>query len=142
MALRLRVRVELGNLGLECPRVGELVQNEGDGGGIVSRGDHVVRELPQLDEPVIDRCDRSRTIDHQDAVAGCVERRVEQRERREQLSLDPLALPEVMARHDQPPDGRVIEEVHERQLERNRRAVRLVAKADLHRGGLPDALRR
>ena len=63
-------------------------------------------------------------VDHEDAVVGGVERGAQQRERRPQLGLDRLAGGDVVAGHHEGAHRRVVEEVDDRQLDRDRRAVR------------------
>ena len=58
-------------------------------------------------------------VDDEDAVGGRVERRVQERERGAELGLDRDPLGDVVGRHHVAADGGVVEQVDDRELERD-----------------------
>ncbi len=102
VAVGLRLRVQLADLGQEGLGILDLGQHVVQGLVIVSGGEDRLGEIPHLDELPVEAADPPVPIDDQDPVGGGVEGRIEQRQRVVDLGLGPLPVGDVLdrARHD------------------------------------------
>jgi hypothetical protein len=97
-ALRLGVRVEVGDPAQEVLGVGDLPERVDDRAVVVPRRLDIVGNLPHVDEPAVVARYPSGAVHHQDAIGGGLERRAQQRHRPLQLGGGRQALGDVADR--------------------------------------------
>ena len=126
-ALHLRLGEELLDLGQECLGMGHVAQDEVERGRRVTGGEDVLGELPDLGEPAVEAGDLPRRVDHQDAVRRGVQGRGEERERLTEFEFGAHLRGGVVGGDHEALDGRVVQQVHDAQFERDDAAA-LVAQ--------------
>ena len=131
-----RLVVQAADLGDERGRVAELVEHERERVAVVGVAEDLGRQLPHLGEPAVGARDPARSVDHENAVGGRLERRREHRVGGAQVGLHGHPVADVVPGRDESLHGRVVEQVGEGQRERNARARRVPqAQVDGHRRG-------
>ena len=124
VALGVGLCVELLDLAEEGLGIGELVEDVRRAALVVARLEDTVGYAPHLGEPSVAAGDASVGVDHEDAVGGRVERRMQQGQRRAELGLGGDALGDVVGGDDVAADGRIVEQVDDRELQRDGRVAR------------------
>ena len=123
VAVRLGFVVELLHLGDERLGVAELFEHERERLAVVACAQDAVRDAPHLGEARVEAGDAAVAVDDEDPVGGRLERRGKHRVRGAEIRLDGDAVADVVSGHDEPDDGRVVEQVREGQRERDGRTV-------------------
>ena len=122
-ALALGALPDLLQPGHELVRVDQLVEGDGQGRHVVVSGHRVVWQTPDLHEAAVEVGDLPGRVRHEDAVGGGVQGCGQAGEGLAQVVLDRHLGAGVVRRDDEPLDGRVLQEVHQVQLEGHDAAV-------------------
>ena len=132
-ALRPVHLVDLFHLGDELGGTGQLVADVGGERRAIGALEDRLGDLPHLGEALVEADHPPVGPDHQDAVGGGVEGRLQQGERRPQLEIGRPPLGDVVAGDDVPADRRVVHQVHEGELEGEGLLVPVADEGDGHR---------
>ena len=93
---RLGALVQLADLAHEQLRVHQLVEDERQGDGVVEGVEDLRRDLPQVDEALVEARDAPGVVDDEDPVGGGVEGRRQQGQGAVELVVGPLAVGDVL----------------------------------------------
>ncbi len=118
--------------------LGQLIEGEAEGFGLSLFGEELLGDVPDLGEAAVESGDLSRRVDHQDAVGRRFEGGGQEREGFAQPLLGGDLGGGVEGRDHVTLDGRIVQQVHDAEFERDGRAA--VVAQQLDPGG--DGMRR
>ncbi len=117
VALSFEIGIDLLHLGHVFVRRCQLVADVGSYFPSIVPGEGRLRHSPHLNQPMVEADDLTFGIDHQNSVGSGVKRRGQQRQRLAYFKISPFTIGDIVTGHHIPADGRVTDEIDERQLE-------------------------
>jgi hypothetical protein len=112
-------------------RIGQLTTDKLSDLAAAASGQQGFGDHPHLDEPLVEAHDLALRAHHHDSVGRGVQRGLEQRERLAELEVGRLLVGHIVGGHDVPPHRRVVDQIDDGQLERERSEVAVAHQRQL-----------